>query len=77
MKIRVYLKDPDGFYEGVNDACSASLKEMALTDKERDRLLDTRVEETWEKLDKWVSDQEYVELEFDTETGTAIVVAKL
>lgn len=74
MKIKVCLKDPDGFSEAVQDACSSSLKEVPLTDKERDVLLDTRVEETWEKLEKWVDCQEYITLEFDTDNGTAVVL---
>lgn len=72
MKIAVYLKDPDGFYDAVKDAATASLPKD-LDDDEREAVMETRLEKTWEKLKKWVQYQEYVTIIFDTEAGTATV----
>lgn len=77
MKIRITLKDPDGFYESVREAVEKSLE--ALTDlgaDEKESLFEHRVEKVWEQLEPWVEYQEYVTLEFDTEKGTAEVVKK-
>lgn len=77
MKIRITLKDPDGFYESVKEAVKESLE--ALTDldtDEKESLFEHRMEKVWEQLEPWVEYQEYVTLEFDTEKGTAEVVKR-
>lgn len=63
MKIRITLKDPDGFWEGVRDA----LGRTASSDN---------VQATLSKLKTWVEFDEYVTLEFDTEAKTAIVLTR-
>ncbi len=73
MKISVTLKDPDGFSEAVDDAVAASLEGSTLPQDEQDALLEKREEKLWQKLERWVDCKEYVELEFDTEAGTATV----
>ncbi len=75
MKFTVYLKDPDGFYEGVQEAAydSITIKDD-LSRNELERLAETRVENIWEVLDRWVGHQEYIEIEFDTEAGTAKIL---
>lgn len=75
MKIRVTLKDPDGFYDCVKDAVKESIDELeGLEESEKEDLLEHRLEKTWDTLEKWVGYKEYVTLEFDTEAGTARVV---
>lgn len=75
MKIKVQLKDPDGFSESVQDAVEMSLEELeGIDEDEKEALLETRIEKTWDKLEKFVDCQEYVTIEFDTEAGTATVL---
>ena len=76
MKIRVTLKDPDGFYDSVKEAVDESLKGIRLSKSEVEAVAETRLEETWENLEKWIEYKEYVDLEFDTEAGTATVVER-
>ena len=77
MKIRVTLKDPDGFYDCVKEAIEDSLDELdGLTDVEKENLLEHRLEKTWDKLEKWVEYKEYIDIEFDTEAMTAVVVPR-
>lgn len=76
MKIRVTLKDPDGFYDSVKEAVKESLKGIGLSEAEVEAVAETRLEETWEKLEKWIEYKEYVDLEFDTEAGTAVIVER-
>lgn len=73
MKIEVYLKDPDGFYEGVSKAVSDSLQDLPLSDKERDVVHEERIHSWTDKLSKWVEYGEYVTLVFDLENNTATV----
>ena len=75
MKITVTLKDPDGFSDDVLRAVVESLNEINdIDDREKEILLERRLEKTWDKLEKFVDCKEYVTIEFDTDTGTAIVV---
>lgn len=74
MKIRVTVKDPDGFYDCVKDAVKDSLDELeGLDEQEKEDLLEHRLEKTWDKLEKFVDCQEYVTIVFDTDAGTATV----
>ena len=75
MKIKVTLKDPDGFSDSVQEAVQKSLDALEGVDEdEKDELLETRLEKTWDKLEKFVDCQEYIRIEFDTELGTATVL---
>ena len=74
MKIRVYLKDPDGFGNDVDEAVKKSLSDLGLDADEMETLIERRREKVWDKLEKWVSCQEYVELEFDLDTMEAKVL---
>ena len=76
MKVTVTLKDPDGFYESVDEAVKTSLAGSGLPEDEQEALTETRREKAWEVLTKWVDYQEYVTIEFDTEAGTATVMPK-
>ena len=73
MKISVYLKDPDGFSEGVEESVEHTLKGYDLPKDEMEGLKETREEKAWISLRRWVEDNEYVGIEFDTETGLATV----
>ena len=73
MKVKLFLKDPDGVYESVKDAVQATLPDGLSEDEAKD-LLKGRTEDTHEKLKKWVEWKEYVTVEIDTDTGEARVL---
>ena len=77
MKIRITLKDPDGFYDAIGDAIKDSIRPIeGLSDDEKDALEETRREEVNESLSDWVEYNEYVTIEFDTEEQTATVIKR-
>lgn len=74
MKITITLKDPDGVYDCVQDAIKEEIANIpSLSEDEREALLETRTEEVFDKLRKWIEYKEYVMVEFDTEANTATV----
>jgi len=78
MKIEVTLKDPDGFSTSVDQAIIDSVNaQQDLDEDEKDVIEHRRAKvcraKVWKALDKFVSYQEYVTIDFDTETGTATV----
>ena len=73
MKVHVTIKDPDRFYEAVEEAVKESLASSGLPDDEQEELQEVRTAKVWKALERWVEYQEYVYLEFDTEAGTATV----
>lgn len=75
MKINVYLKDPDGFYDSVKDEVEKHLRETltGLDEDEFESVLEARIEKAWEQLSKWVKFQEYVGIDFDLDAMTATV----
>lgn len=73
MKFSVKLKDPDRFYESVNDAIKESVADTGLPEDEQEALSETRREKAWKCLGQWVEYQEYITIDFDTEAGTATV----
>lgn len=76
MKLRITLKDPDGVWESVQDAARNSLRSgtSSLSTAERNALTDSRREGLLESIAPWVEYNEYVTIEIDTDTGTAIVI---
>lgn len=77
MKVRVYLKDPDGFSDEVDEAVRASLADLGLDEDEMEPLIAKRTEKVWKQLAQWVEHQEYVAIVFDLTTGTATVEDRL
>ena len=76
MKFKVTLKDPDGFFDGVQDAVTQQLLILDLPEDEREALHDVKQEKIMEFIDKWVEYSEYVTIEFDTEANTATVLPR-
>lgn len=75
MKIRLTLKDPDEFYDRVKDAVYQEVDKIeGIDDDEKDSLLDVRSDKVWVCLSRWVTHQEQVTIEFDTNDCTATVV---
>jgi len=79
MKIKVMLKDPDGFYEAVSESVAESVDaiEGDLTEYEKESVRDRRHEEIDEFMRHWVEHGEYVTLEFDTLAKTATVLKRI
>lgn len=73
MKFQVNLKDPDGFWEGVTDAVEQVLPEP-ISDNELESLTDSRRADVFKQLSTWVRWNEYIVIEFDTESKTATVI---
>lgn len=74
MKIRVHCKDPDGFYEAVEEAATKQADDIPrLLPSERQQIIESRREQIREKLSKWVQYGECVEIEFDLDAMTATV----
>lgn len=79
MKFKVYLKDPDGFYESVQDAAKESVEQsgrLNLDQEELEQLVESRFEKANEAISKWVEYSECVTIEFDTDAMTATVLEK-
>ena len=76
MKIRVTLKDPDTMSDAVEEAVRREVKKLeGLSKEERDDLVEGRTSEQRSKIvDGWMPYGEYLEVEFDTEAGTATVI---
>ena len=75
MKFRITLKDPDGFGDGLDEAARLAVKEATGIDaEEREALEESKKEKISDFMKKWVEYSEYVELEFDTEANTCIVL---
>lgn len=75
MKIVVNIKDPDGFSEDVDKAVRESLASIeGIDDEERESLFEARRDKVWGELRKFVRYQECMRVEFDTDSGTAIVL---
>ncbi len=73
MKVSVYLKDPDGFSESVDEEVKKSLADLGLDEDEMEPLIEKRTAKVWAQLRKWVESQEYVGITFDLDAGTATV----
>ena len=75
MKFTSYIKDPDGFSNGVKEAVKSEVDRIEeLDDEERDDLIESRQEKLWDQLQPFIQYQECMKIEFDTEAGTATVL---
>lgn len=75
MKINITMKSPDSVYEAVRYSVKNEINKIkGINNDEREELEESRMEDTFEKLSKWIEYQEYVYLEFDTEEGTAKIL---
>ena len=83
MKFQVTFKDPDGTHHSVSEIIDDSLAALREKAPDETALQDAGLEESyreakreelWGFLEKWISSQEYITMEFDTEAGTATVI---
>lgn len=70
MKFRITLKDPDGIYEGVEDAVNKT-RPTDVTDGEWEDIKSRRMSEI---TGQWFEYGDYCEIEIDTDAKTARVV---
>lgn len=75
MRIVITLKDPDGIYESFNDAAYDLVSpEQANDDYEQD--FEDQRQKLLESARDFIEYQEYVRLEFDTETKHVRVLTR-
>lgn len=74
MKFKLTFKDPDCVYEDVRAAINDNLKLSGLDEDEIEAVFEIRLEKVQKRLEKWVSNSEYVTIEFDLEKETCKVL---
>lgn len=74
MKFTVTMKDPDGVYDSIEEAVRESIKAMGLPEDEAEALTEARTETVKKTTGKFFRYGEYVDIEIDTEAGTATVL---
>jgi hypothetical protein len=75
MKFTVTMKDPDALYESAKDAAEAYAQSIeGLGDDEREALRELRLEKLTDFASEYMRYGEYIDVEFDTEAGTATVL---
>lgn len=74
MKFIVQMKDPDGVYDGIEEAVKQSLKSLDLPENEKEALKEARSETIRRVTSKFFEYGEYVKIEFDTDAKTATVL---
>jgi len=79
MKIKITLKDPDGFYEAIREAAEKQVLEtighsQLGTEELIEELIEKRHEAIAEYLKRWVDYGEYVSIEFDLDQATTTVI---
>lgn len=74
MKIKITMKDPDGFYESVSDEVGLECEKLGLDNDETELIKESRVEKVKEIASKWFEYSEYITVEIDTEAKTCVVV---
>ena len=76
MKVKIYLKDPDGFSEIGQDIVDQLNLPDTLSNEEVEAVVEKRKEEISSILEEWVEYNEYVVLELDTEKKTLRVLTQ-
>lgn len=74
MKFRMTMKTPDCLDGVIEDAVGSFLFDFEGTPEQEEELRAFHTEEGYNLAKKFVEYNEYVSVEFDTETKTAIVV---
>lgn len=71
MKFKVYMKDPDSLYDGIEESLE---KPENLNEEEWELIKEKRIEDAQEIASKWFQWGEYVLIEVDTVEKTARIV---
>jgi hypothetical protein len=70
MKFEITMKDPDGFYDSVDEAIKEDIAKLNLDEDESEKLTELRTEKVKEILSQWFEYSEYLTVVVDTETET-------
>ena len=76
MKIKITFKDPDAVPNCLYDEVFKQVKELKLSDAEKDAVCEIRMNEIEQKLAAWLRYSECLTVEFDLENMTATVLNK-
>ena len=77
MKFRITMKDPDGPYDGINDAAKEMVDAIkGIEPDERESIQEARYNTLSNFAGQWLEYGEYITVEFDTDAGTATVCPK-
>lgn len=80
MKIHLCMKDPDALSDAIEDAVRNSVESLAmleqLSEKEKEALMEVRMDQEREKCRHWLEYGEYINILIDTDADTAIVLRK-
>lgn len=77
MRFIITFKDPDGVYDSIRDAAYNSVNSIeGLDDDEKESLVIDRHESLSDLASKWISYDEYLTIEIDTDAKTARVVER-
>lgn len=75
MKINITFKDQDGPLDAIVDEVRKGLDSLPLSESEKEKLDESRIEEVQSLLSPWLKYGEYVCIEFDTDAKTATVLS--
>lgn len=73
MIVTLYIKATDSIGDSIRKSVMGSIP-SELSENERDAVYELRKEEIDKKLEKWVSFGEYINVQIDTDAGTAKVI---
>ncbi len=76
MQLRIHIKLPDCFSTAIEEHVDNILAQCPLTDVERRAIRGGRIKDLQMKLSRWLMYSECVEIDFDTDAGTATVVER-
>lgn len=76
MKFRVQFKDPDALSNAISEAAGKSIPD-GLDDDEHEAVREKRIEKLNNLCGKWFCYGEYVVIEIDIESTTAIVLPQV
>lgn len=68
------MKDPDALHEALLYLIEREVKSIATDEDEIEMIVESRLEREKEKFKKWFSYDEYLSVEFDTDSMTATVI---
>ena len=82
MKVRLYLKDPDGVHDSIQDAVMDEVRKQHpnfsdLDLDDQDDLKENMEDRIKSALDPYIEYMEYIDLTIDTETGEAKLAKKV
>ena len=78
MKFKITMKDPDGYWDCVQDAAKEMAEKVTGIDEdEKEALIESKKEKIGNLLNKWFEYSEYLTVEVDTDAGTCVVVPRV